>query len=255
MKFLFLGTSAGWPLPRLNCSCQICRSSDPKDKRLRASLLINGELLLDPGPDIYHELIRSKVDLSKLKAIAITHGHHDHIFGLHDLPKIYERKYEEIPVFLTVPTLNSVKRIFTFPLSPLKLTVVKENEQFELNNYKITFAPVEHAGTPASAIKVKADRLLAYIPDFRRILPSNEKTLRDLNFLILDGSSLSKIGQTGGHITIEEGIEIGKKLKAKNVFFTHIGHKVLLHQELEDFVQSKGGRNFHIAYDGLEVEF
>lgn len=254
MKFLFLGTSAGWPLPRLGCSCEICSSSDPKDKRLRPSLLINDELLLDAGPDIYHELIRAKTDLSKLKALAITHGHHDHIFGLHDLTKIYERKYQEIPVFVTIPILNSIKRIFTFPLSPLKLTVVKENEQFDFNNYKMTFVSIEHGGTPAYAIKVKRDKLLAYIPDFRRILPNSEKTLRDLNFLILDGSSLSRIGQAKGHITIEEGIEIGKKLKAKNVFFTHIGHKVLPHEDLENFVQSKGGRNFHIAYDGLEAE-
>lgn len=254
MEVLFLGTSAGWPFPRLNCSCNICVSRDPKDKRLRPSLLINEELLLDAGPDIYHELIRAHTDLSKLKALAITHGHHDHIFGLHDLPKLYERKYQEIPVFLTVPTLNAVKRIFTFPLSPLKLTVVKENETFEFGNYKITFVPVEHSSTPAYAIKVKADKLLAYIPDFRRILPSNEKTLRDLNFLILDGSSLSRIGQAKGHITIEEGIEIGRKLKAKEVFFTHIGHKVLPHKDLEEFVQAKGGQNFHIAYDGLEIE-
>lgn len=255
MKILFLGTSAGWPLPRLGCDCEICTSKDPKDKRLRPALLVNESILIDSGPDIYHELVRIgnwKFEIRNLKALILTHAHYDHILGFHDLTHLYHLKSQPT-LYLTLETLNGLRRFHSLPLDPFKPKIVKPEETFELNHCKFSLIPVEHAHTPTWGVKMKEGKLVAYIPDISRLLPSQEKTCRDLSLLILDGSSLGKAGQSHNHESIIEGIALGKKLKAKEVYFTHIGHKTGKYKDLEKFVQNEGGRNFHIAYDGLEL--
>ncbi|EKE19441.1 MAG: hypothetical protein ACD_9C00017G0002, partial [uncultured bacterium] len=97
--------------------------------------------------------------------------------------------------------------------------------------------------------------ILAYIPDFNRILPSQQKVIRDCHLLVIDGSSLDKMGQTKSHISINDGIQIAKNLRAKNVYFVHIGHKTGTHKFLEEHLRQNAGPSFHIAHDGLEIEF
>src|SRR3990167_656745 len=254
MKIKFLGTSAGWPLPRLGCTCEICTSKDPKDTRTRTQLLINDTILLDTGPDTYSHLINKSPQ--NIKAVFISHEHPDHTIGLWDLSHIYNQK-EQPALYVTLPVLNGIKK--TINASPnllkLKLNVVKENETVRLGNTKITYFPVIHGNTPAYGIKVKEKRIVAYIPDFNKILPSSQKVIRDCHLLVIDGSSLSKIGQGPGHISIQDGIKIAHKLKAKKTYFVHIGHKTGTHQFLEKFLTDHAGPNFHIAYDGLELNF
>lgn len=266
MKILFLGTSAGWPLPRLGCNCEICTSKDQKDKRLRPVILINDSVLVDAGPDIYHQLsqIRNSLfgrrlaqnkqfEIRNLKALILTHAHHDHILGFHDLTHLYNHS-PNLSLYTTEVTLRELHQFFPFPTTPFKPLVVKAGEIFVVGNLKFNFIPVEHAKFPTWGVKIKGDRLLGYFPDFNKFLKSQEKTCRDLNFLIIDGSSLSTVGQSHNHENIMQGIKLGKKLKAKQVYFTHLGHKTGRHQDLEAFVQKEGGKNFHIAFDGLELE-
>lgn len=256
MKVKFLGTSAGWPLPRLGCNCKICSSKDPRDTRTRTQLLIDDSVLVDSGPETYNHLLPLNV-AHKLKAVLISHAHPDHVLGLWDLPHIYgreENRIDKINLYVTQPVLNDIKSTFFSQFQPIKVLVQRPNLPFNVGNAKVTYFPVIHGKTAAFGIKYKDGKFLAYIPDFNRILPSSQKVIRDCHLLIIDGSSLGKIGQSPTHISINDGIQIAKKLKAKNTYFVHIGHKTGTHQFLENYLRQNAGPNFHIACDGQEIQ-
>src|SRR4030043_386343 len=193
MKILFLGTSAGWPLPRLGCDCSICRSQDPHGKRLRPSVLVNDSILIDASPDIYHQLTNLKVDTSKISALLITHAHPDHIHGFYDLTHLYNRQIKKPKLIVPLDVLRGLRQFHPLPLKPFQPEIVKPKTFIEYEKTKI-------------------------------------------------------------HQSIKEGIILAKELRPKLCYFTHIGHITGTHQELEAFVQEQGGKNYHIAYDGLELE-
>jgi len=251
VKIKFLGTSAGWPLPRLGCNCQICSSKDPKDKRTRTQVLVNDSILIDAGPDTYNHL--KSVDPTKIEAILISHPHLDHIEGFWDLTHIYNG-YKPIPVYVTMPVLSEVRKFISTHGQNLKISVVKPNEPFMAGNVKAEYFPVVHGKTPAFGIKLKSNKIFTYITDFNMILPSQEKTVKYSDYWAIDGSSLGKLGQGPGHISINDGIALAKKFKIKNTYFIHIGHKTGTHKFLEEYLKENAGPNFHVAYDGLEIE-
>lgn len=254
MEILFLGTSSGWPLPRLGCNCKICESSDPKDTRLRPSILINKTILVDAPPDIYFELKEHKIDPTRITHILITHAHDDHIAGLYDLTHIYNLK-NQIKLISPKNVLSQIqKKLGISALSFEKNEALPYQKlSLEPNSY-CWFLPVEHT-TEAYAIKIMAPKPILYAPEFRKIAPSVAKSFGNLELAILDGSSKTKLGQTKGHETIEEGIKLGKKLKAKKTIFTNIGHKTDTYKDLGSFVKDKGGPNFRVSFDGLKLDF
>lgn len=252
MKIKFLGTSAGWPLPRLGCSCEICTSKDPKDTRTRTQLLVNNEILIDAGPNSYDHL--KKENATKIKTILVSHEHPDHTLGFWDLTHVYNG-YKPINVYVTLPVLQGIRKYIGIHGQNLKVNIVKPNEPFSVDNVKIEYFPVIHGKTPAFGIKLKESKIFIYITDFNKILPSQEKTIRHADCWTIDGSSLNKIGQGPGHISINDGIALSKKFQIKNTYFIHIGHKTGTHKFLTEYLKQNAGANFHAAYDGLEVNF
>jgi phosphoribosyl 1,2-cyclic phosphate phosphodiesterase len=161
---------------------------------------------------------------------------------------------KEPKLITTQEVLNGLRQTHHFPLVPFKPEIIVPKEIIEIEGVKLGLYPISHNHTPCFGVKMKGDKLFAYLPDLRRLPKNERRTFRDINLLILDGSSLGKRGQTRIHQSIEEGIKLAKELKPKLCYFTHIGHITGTHQELESYVQKNGGRNFHIAYDGLELE-
>jgi len=253
MEILFLGTSSGWPLPRLGCNCKICSSNDPKDKRLRPSILVNGKVLIDAPCDIYHELIMHKIDPPCLSHILITHAHDDHFFGLYDLSHIYG-KNGRIKLFSSKGVLSEMRRKVGTSMLAFDIQEAKPVQNIPLGNDTVaTFIPVEHS-VETYGVKIKAPKPALYAPEFRKILPSARKLLGDLDLAIIDGSSKSPLGQARGHESIEEGIRLARDIRTKKILFTNIGHKTDTHENLIEFVKQEGGSKFGIAFDGLEIK-
>lgn len=254
VEILFLGTSSGWPLPRLGCKCEICSSSDPKDQRSRPAILVNRSILIDAPIDIYSELKRNSINVKNLTHIAITHGHDDHVFGLYDLSHVYNLK-EKITLIATPGVLATMRKLVGISLQAFKICEAKPFEKVPLgNDSMLTFLPVEHGEIETYGIKVKAPKPIFYAPEFRRLRPSSKKEIGDIDLAIIDGSSKTGFGQAKGHETIEEGVRLGKEIRAKKIFFTNIGHKTDRHEGLVKFVKEIGGEKFGVAFDGLEVK-
>lgn len=254
MEILFLGTSSGWPLPRLGCGCEICRSDDPKDTRKRPSLLVNGRILIDAPIDIYEELRENSINPTGLTHILITHPHDDHVFGLYDLSHIYNSK-EKITLIASKGVLNAMRKLVGVSMQAFKIYEAKAFEKINIGNDSyVSFIPVEHGTIEAYGIKIKAPKPIFYAPEFRRILPSSKKEIGDIEIAVIDGSSKTGYGQAQGHETIEEGVRLGKEIHAKKILFTNIGHKTGKHESLANFVKSQGGDKFSIAFDGLEIK-
>lgn len=272
MKVKFLGTSAGWPLPRLGCKCELCSSGDPKDTRTRTQILVNDSILLDAGPDTYRHLLSFErhsrpdresdsrfrendkgVDPTKIKAVLISHEHPDHTMGLHDLSHIYNLR-TPIDIYVTSQVLNGIRKYLGPDRRHLKIVIVKPNQPFLIDNVKVEYFPVIHGKTPAFGIKLKENKIFVYITDFNRILPSQERTIKHADYWAIDGSTLGKIGQGPGHISIQDGIKLTQKYKIKNTCFVHIGHKTGTHQFLEEYLIGNAGPNYLIAFDGQELK-
>lgn len=272
MKIKFLGTSAGWPLPRLGCGCQICISKDPKDARTRTQVLVNDSILIDAGPDTYRHLSQRHpefnsesqkipkqvrddrgVDPAKIKAILVSHQHPDHTLGFWDLTHIYNG-YKPIDVYVTAPVLSGIRKYIGIHGQHLEIHIVKPNEPFAIDNTQVEYFPVVHGNTPAFGIKLKEAKTFVYITDFNEIPSAQKKVIKNTDYWAIDGSTLGKPGQTKGHISMNDGIKLAKKLKVKNTYFIHIGHKTGTHKFLEKYLQENAGQNFHPAFDGLEIE-
>lgn len=253
MQILFLGTSSGWPLPRLGCSCEICRSSNLKDKRSRPAVLVNRQFLLDAPIDIYTEFKKYNVESTKISHVFLTHAHDDHTFGLYDLSHIYSP--HRIAIVASEGVLAKARRLVGISMRAFAIIEAKPFEKVQLeNDTSAWLIPVKHGSEETYAIKIKAPKPIVYAPEFRKILPSSRKEFGDIELAIIDGSSKTSYGQAKGHETIEEGLRLGKDLRAKKVLFTNIGHKTDSHARLEAFVKTEGGQKFAIAFDGLELK-
>jgi len=250
MKIKFLGTSAGWPLPRLGCNDEICSSKDPKDTRTRSQALINDILLLDAGPDTYAHL--RTVGPTKIKAVAISHEHSDHTFGLWDLSHIYTEKGRLKPkIFINEKTLSKIR--FIFYQNQFEIVLAKPNTQIKFENLYLTFLPVQHIKDSSFAILVEEKgKSFLWAPDFTSFSKEAMNKAHRTSVIAMDGSEL-KIQTHTSHQTIMEGINLGKQFKTSKIYFTHLGHRVLPHKKLDDLVKKVGGKNFNVAYDGLEI--
>jgi phosphoribosyl 1,2-cyclic phosphate phosphodiesterase len=234
-----LGSSGAWPIPRLGCDCAQCSSTDPRDRRLRSSVLLDRRVLVDAGPDAYHQLMGAG---AVPELVLLTHHHHDHMLGLHDLAKL-----KRIPLLCTKETEKGVRVIY--PRLDFRVSHLTPGVPVDLGGGLTAQAfDVEHspqARTVGFRFTDGAGKALVYIPDVGTVPDS--KLARRADLLMLDGSSRERLHK--GHLPMSEGVAAAAKLRAARLLFTHIGHRTAPHAQLEAELGDAAG----VAHDGLSI--
>ena len=234
------------------CDCEVCRSFDPKDKRLRTSILIEENdtvVAVDAGPDFRQQMLRENV--TNLDAIVFTHAHKDHTGGLDDVRAFNYRLKKPMQVFADEPTLKVLKTQYDYafhenpyPGSPKLETNLIGNRPFSVCG--IEFAPIDvlHKDLP-----VKGFRLgdFTYITDANYISKIEKKKIAGSKILVLNALRKTK---HYSHFSLEEAIELSKELGAEQTWFTHISHQLGRHTA----VSKELAKGVFLAYDGLRIE-
>jgi phosphoribosyl 1,2-cyclic phosphate phosphodiesterase len=253
MKLTFLGTGTSTGVPSIACDCATCLSDDPKDKRLRVSVLIehNGKtILVDTSSDFRQQALRANI--RKLDAILITHCHVDHVFGLDDIRPLNFR-YGAMPIFANEIAWIDLRRIFQYIFQPTHFGgglpqliphTVYPGASFCIGeDLNITPLEVIHGKLPVIAYRFND---VAYATDLKSIPPESMDGLRDLDVLVLD---CVRIKPHSTHLGLEEALAVIEDLQPKRAFLTHLNHDIMYSRDsrlLPDGVE--------FGYDGLEIE-
>ncbi len=252
MKISFLGTGTSQGIPMIGCHCAVCKSTNPKDKRLRSSIAIEvnqKKLIIDTGPDFRTQLLREKIE--DIDAILYTHEHKDHIAGLDDVRPINFLQHKAIPIFAEARVIDALKNEFHYAfdeqqyLGAPKLSLTEiGTEQFDCLGVSVLPIRVFHHKLPVLGFRIHD---FAYITDANRIEEEELKKLEHLDILVINAL---RIEQHISHFTLEEALEIVSKLRPKQTYLTHISHFLGLHDEINQSLP----QNVRLAFDQLSIQ-
>lgn len=253
MKITVLGSGTSSGVPTIGCSCKTCRSDDPRDKRLRPSLLleIDGKtIVFDTSADFRQQMLR--YDVQRVDAIVYTHHHFDHIAGLDDVRAYNFHTRSDMPVFALRETMEHLERTFpyafTAPLQlgggvPMLQTHIIDSEPFDVCGIQVQPIPMMHGKMAVNGYRVGR---FAYCTDTNFIPDSSLTLLENLDILILDAL---RYHPHPTHFTVEEAIRMAQRIGARETYFTHIAHEIR-HADLENDLPE----GVFLSFDGLRLE-
>ena len=251
MKITFLGTGTSQGIPVVGSNHPVCLSDNPKDMRLRVSVLVEWSdftILIDCGPDFRQQLLRT--DCNEINAIIFTHEHSDHTAGLDDLRPFFYRQ-GAIDVYAHERVLKSLYKRFDYIFK-------KENKYpgvLTLNDYQLSGENFNLGGKTIIPINVLHNNLpifgyrinnFAYITDAKTISKLEIKKLTNLDVLVVNAL---RIDSHVSHFNLEEALEFIKLVNPKKAYLTHISHHLGFH----DVVEKTLPKNVKIAYDQLQI--
>jgi phosphoribosyl 1,2-cyclic phosphate phosphodiesterase len=252
LKITVLGSGTSVGVPTIGCHCDVCTSTDPRDNRLRPSILVSYEghnVLIDTTPDFRTQALRAKI--GRLDAVIFTHAHADHIMGLDDVRPFNFRQKGQIPIFAAPATMDSIRRCFHYiwdeaPRStniPQLEPRVLNGEPFDVFGLEFQPIPILHGLQTIHGFRFGS---AAYLTDHSDIPEASLEKLRGLDVLFLDAL---RYKPHPTHSTVDRSKMTVELLAPRRAFFTHICHD-LGHQRAESMLPP----HIRLAYDGLEIE-
>ena len=257
MKLTFLGTGTSQGVPVIGCKCEVCRSSDRRDMRLRTSAMIEVEgkrFIIDAGPDFRYQMLREGV--AHIDAILLTHMHKDHTAGIDDVRAFNFVDYPTIHsthIYGNEATINRVKMEYDYAFAEnkyrgvpvIELHTIATNAPFVVEGVEIV-PIVGHHSDRFRSVGYRFGEV-AYLTDFSHIEPAEEAKLEGIKVLVINALRWEP---HDSHFSVSEALEVIRRVKPERAYLTHMSHNIGLYDE----AQAKLPEGVTFAYDGLTVE-
>jgi phosphoribosyl 1,2-cyclic phosphate phosphodiesterase len=251
LNITILGSGTSQGVPVIACPCEVCNSHDLRDKRLRSSILIESDeatVVVDTGPDFRQQMLRENV--KKLDAVLITHSHKDHIAGMDDVRSYNFLTKKAMKVFAAPIDQEVIRREFSYAfvdnkypgVPKIDLIDLDENE-ININGLKIQPIRVKHRFLTVFAFRIGA---FAYITDANQISEKSMEAFAGVKYLVIDALRKEK---HISHFSLEEAIEVSRKIGAEKTWFTHISHRMGLAASINKTLPE----GMQLAWDGMLI--
>lgn len=252
LRVTFLGTGTSQGIPIIGSTHPVCLSDNPKDKRLRVSVLLSWDdynYVIDCGPDFRQQMLRENVN--HLDGILYTHEHSDHTAGLDDIRPFFFRQ-GNIPIYAHSRVVKSLKKRFDYifqeknkyPGAPtVDINLIENNVPFSIGNKDVTPINVLH-----NKLQVFGYRIgdFTYLTDVKTVLPEEKEKIKGTKVLVV---SALRIEPHISHFNLEEALAFIKEISPEKAYLTHISHLLGFHDEVEKILPN----NVHLAYDNLTI--
>jgi phosphoribosyl 1,2-cyclic phosphate phosphodiesterase len=252
MKVYFLGTGTSQGIPVIGSDHEVCKSSNPKDKRLRVSVWVHTEktsLIVDCGPDFRQQMLTSQC--SRVDAILFTHEHADHTSGIDDI-RPFNFKQGKIPIYAHTRVIENLKRRFDYvfedenryPGAPSVQPIeVVTNESFSIGDIEIVPINAYHANLQVFGYKMND---FAYLTDVKTIASEEIEKIKGVKVLVINAL---REDPHHSHFNLQDALDFVTLVQPQKAYFTHISHLLGFH----DQVAKKLPNNVFLAYDNLEI--
>lgn len=251
LTITFLGTGTSSGVPMIGCSCNVCTSTNNKDKRLRSSILVESDtttIVVDTTPDFRYQMLRTHT--KNLDAVLFTHPHKDHIAGLDDVRAFNFFSKHPMNIYANTLTEEALRRDFyyafsdnKYPGTPNLIIHTIDTTPFTIGNIPIQPILVWHIKMPVFGFKFGN---FAYITDANKIDENEKDKIKGVKVLVINALRNEK---HISHFTLNEAIALATELKVEKAYFTHISHQLGTHEQINKQLPS----NMQLAYDGLQL--
>ena len=251
MKITFLGTGTSQGIPVIACSCNTCQSKDPKDKRLRTSLMIETQgktFVIDSGPDFRQQMLRENV--RNLDAILFTHEHKDHIAGMDDVRAFNYINKKPIDIYAEKRVQEAIKREYSYVFAEQKYPGIPQINLYLIKNYEfeidgVKFLPIRarHLRLPIFGFRIGD---FTYFTDVNYIPQKEKEKIKGTKHFVINALRKKK---HISHYNIEEALKIIDEISPEKAYLIHISHLMGLYNEIQKVLPE----NVMLAYDGLTL--